>query len=226
MSNIIDHSEKIKVLAVGIGDTVTIEKDAHTPVNETRVHVTAAGISLGLGSTVLVQHHAILTLNGLGSLSLLGNIDIGDHGKVVLRGAISAGVLSSIDFVGHTGPAVLQIDTSNLNLPGAINGFGADDRINLMNLTATSFDYTANLLGGGGTITFFDGTSEVGQLGLTGNYSDANFAIEEYQYPSGASGTRLNFVPSGNAQQSAAAAFSPPEHFAADSMFGGTPAHF
>jgi hypothetical protein len=225
MPNVINHSEKIKVLSVGAGETVTIEKNAHSPHDEQYVHVTAAGISLGLGSSVLVQHHAILTLTGLGDLSLLGTIEIGDNGKVALRGAISAGVLSSIDFVGHAAPATLAINTSNFNLLGSISGFGVDDRINLAHLTATSADYTANLVGGGGTVTFFDGTSEVGQIGLTGTYSNANFAIQEYQYKNGGSGTVLTYVPNATAQPSASFGASPPEAFGTPPMFGHVAMH-
>ena len=219
MSNtVIDKSENVGVLSVGVGNSVTIEKDTNTPPGESQVFVGTDGIALGLGSTVLVQNYGVLNLQGVLNANLLGQIDIGDHGTLRLRGEVNANLLSSIHFVGHDATTALAIDPTKLTLGGSLNGFGLHDVVRMDHLVATSIDFTPYLLGGGGTVNFFDGSTEVAQLGFTGNYTAANFAIASYSFPSGDSGTALHFVPTGDAVSSggSAAALRAPteEHFA------------
>ena len=194
MSDIIDRSERVGMLNVGIGDSVIIEKDSGTPTHEKHVHVTATGISLGLGATVLVQHDGVLTLSGLADVNILGKIDIGNGGKVLLNGALNVGVLSNIDFTGHGERAVLAIDTNKLTAAGNINGFGVNDVIRLDHLGATSADFTQGLFGSG-VLTLYNGSTVVGQLGLEGTYNTNNFSVEEFTAKNGTTGTILQFVP-------------------------------
>jgi hypothetical protein len=194
MSDIIDRSERLGMLNVGIGDSVTIERDGGTPAHEKRVHVTAAGISLGLGSTVLVQHDATLALNGLADVGLLGKIEIGNGGKVLLNGTLNVGVLSNIDFTGHSEHTVLVIETTKLTAAGNIAGFGLNDVIRLDHLGVTSVDFTQGLLGSG-VLTLYDGSTEVGQLGLEGTYKTSDFSVHEFTAKNGTTGTVLGYVP-------------------------------
>jgi hypothetical protein len=194
MSDIIDRSERVGMLNVGIGDSVTIERDSGTPSHEKRVHVTATGISLGLGSTVLVQHDATLALNGLADVSILGKIDIGNGGKVLLNGALNVGVLSNIDFTGHGERAVLAIETTKLTAVGNIAGFGVNDVIRLDHLGFTAVEFTQGLLGSG-VLTLYNGSTEVGQIGLEGTYKTSDFSVQEFTAKNGTTGTVLGYVP-------------------------------
>ncbi len=195
MPTIIDKNEHVKNLTINALDTLTIEHDKGSPKNEKDIRVSANGISVGLGATVLIQHHASLTLTGLIAANVLGNIDIGNNGSLALKSSIGAGLLSNINFVATAGVARLVIDTSKVQITGNINGFGAHDNIQLLNLSAASAVWTQGLLNEGSLALYNSAGTEVGSLGLTGQYTTADFALKDFTGPGGHDSTRISFVP-------------------------------
>ena len=61
---------------------------------------------------------------------------------------------------------------------GTIAGFGANDRIDALSFAfgATSYNFVENGANTGGTLTLTDG-SQVAHIAMTGNYSNASFAL-------------------------------------------------
>jgi len=197
MPTIIDHSEHVAILTVTPGEDLIIEKDDGSPKHAEHTRVTATDISLGLGSTVTLQNQGILHLTGPVAANLLGTIDIGDGGKLSLSGPITGDTLSHVDFTGHDSTSILAIATSDHDLPGSIVGFGVNDQINLDNLVANSVDFMPNLTGTGGELVLYDGNQEVGKIGLTGDYTNANFALSAINSQNGVAGTTINYLSAG-----------------------------
>jgi hypothetical protein len=195
MTTIIDHNEHLQSLNVGLLQNITIEKDKGTPKREDEVHVTAATISLGLGSSVLIQDHGILTLTGLIVANVLGTIDIGNNGMLALNAAIGANLLSNINFVATDATARLIINTAAVNITGNVNGFGAHDVIQLNSLAASSAVWSPGLLGYGTLELYNAAGTQIGGLGMVGNYTSADFAIKEIKGPHGVEATRISFIP-------------------------------
>jgi hypothetical protein len=195
MSTIIDKSEKLQILTVDPLQALTIEHDGSTPKGEHQVRVSTKGIALGLGSSILIQHHAELILDGVVSADVLGTIDIGNNGRLFLNSSIGAGVLSTIQFTNTHGPAYLLINTAGVELTGNITGFGLHDTILLGNLGAVSASWTQGVLDSGTLALFNAAGTEVDAVGLNGEYTTANFAIKEAQGPHGTDTTRITFLP-------------------------------
>ncbi len=194
MGTIIDNDEHVKSLNLGVLQTLTIERDKGTLKGDHEVQVSAAGISLGLGSAILIQHHAELTLTGVISANVLGTIEIGDNGALALKSTIGVGLLSNIEFVASRGTARLVIDTTKVQLTGNIVGFGAHDVIQMTSMTATSEVWTQGLLGSGTLALYNAAGAEVGSLGLAGIYTSADFALKDFVGPDGNASTRIDFV--------------------------------
>ena len=194
MPTVIDQDEHVKNLTINALDTLTIEHDKGSPKGDKDIRVSANGISVGLGATVLIQHHASLTLTGLVAANVLGNIDIGNNGSLALKSSIGAGLLSNINFVATAGTARLVIDTSKVQITGNINGFGAHDNIQLLNMSAASAVWTQGLLNEGSLALYNAAGTEVGSLGLTGQYTTADFALKDFTGPDGHASTRIGFV--------------------------------
>jgi hypothetical protein len=194
MGTIIDNDEHVKSLNLGLLQTLTIEHDKGTLKGDPVVNVSAAGISLGIGSSILIQHHAELTLNGVISANVLGTIEIGDNGALALKSTIGVGLLSNIEFVATHGVARLVIDTTKVQLTGNIVGFGAHDNIQMTSMAATSEVWTQGLLGSGTLAMFNAAGTEVGALGLAGIYTSANFTLKDFVGPNGNESTKISFV--------------------------------
>ena len=194
MGTIIDNDEHVKNLNVGLLQTLTIERDKGTLKGDHEVNVSAAGISLGLGASILIQHHAELTLNGVISANVLGTIEIGDNGSLALKSAIGVGLLSNIEFVASRGVARLVIDTTKVQITGNIVGFGAHDNIQMTSMSATSEIWTQGLLGSGTLAMYNAAGTEVGSLGLAGIYTTADFALTDFVGPDGNASTKISFV--------------------------------
>jgi hypothetical protein len=194
MTTIIDQSEKVQLLALAPLETLIIERDSGTPQGEHEVRVSTKGIALGLGSTLLIQHHAELILDGVVSADVLGTIDIGNNGKLFLNSSIGIGLLSTIQFTNTHGNGYLLINTSKVDLSGNITGFGVHDTILLGQLGAVSETWTQGLLDSGTLALFNSAGTEVDSIGLNGEYTTANFAIKEAQNKHGSDVTRITFV--------------------------------
>jgi hypothetical protein len=225
MATIIDRNEHVSLLSVGALDTMTIEKDSGTPHKEAEVRVSASGISLGVGSSILIQNDAVLTLRALVAADVLGNIDIGNGGGLTLNSTIGAGVLSNINFVGHQETARLVINAANLNITGNINGFGVHDSIILGNIAATRESFVPGLLGYGTLVLYNAAGTQVGSLGLVGNYTSAEFDLLAYKTPNGGEATRITYVAPNTAVTPEGHGFAVPDAQEHGAMAGAASLH-
>ena len=218
MTTIIDHSEKLTLLTVAPTDALTIEHDKNTPKYEHEVRVSTKGIALGLGSTVLLQHHGELVLNGVVSADVLGTIDIGNNGKLYLNSSVGVGLLSNIQFTNNShGPAFLLINTASVSLTGNITGFGERDTMVLRGLGAVSASWTQGPLDSGTLALFNASGTLVDAIGLNGEYTTANFAVSEKRGAHGTDATRITFVAQGAGASAQAHGFTVPEAHSAAS---------
>jgi hypothetical protein len=212
MADIIDRNEHVKGLVVAPLETLTIEKNKGTPKREHKVHVSANGISLGLGSSVLIQDHALLSLTGVVAGNVLGTIDIGSNGALALNSDVGLGLLSNIAFTATQGTALLAINASKVNLSGNITGFGAHDAIRVNGVGATSAVWTQGLLGAG-TLTLYNSAgTEVSSIGLNGTYSSADFNLKDFAGKNGIEDTKITFVSPDENGFSSPEVASPPPH--------------
>jgi len=220
MATIIDKSEHI-ALNVDALDSVTIQHDKNTPDGTHQVRVSVKDLSLGLGATILVRHDAELILNGVVAANVLGTIDIGNGGKVFLNSTVGVGVLNDIHFNNTRGKAVLLINTSKVDLTGAITGFGPHDTILLGQVGAVSGVWTQGLLGTG-TLALYDaGGTEVSSIGLVGTYKTADFSVNDVLSSRGTYTTNVSFVPPSDPASAVSAA--QPVWNAAESFGGSMP---
>jgi hypothetical protein len=108
-----------------------------------------------------------------------GVLDIGKTGTVWLQAG--AAIAQSVDFLAGTG--LLELTHPNA-FTGTIDGFGGGDRIDLLNIAATSYSFA------GGVLTVKANGSTVARLDFQGSYAKADFALGS----DGHGGTNITFV--------------------------------
>jgi hypothetical protein len=191
---IIDQSETVTLLSVLPGEKLRIQHDMNTPVGTDQVRVSLKGITLGLGSSLFVHHNAEVILDSVLTVDLLGKLVIGGGGELFLNSAIGANILDKIRFRPSSEHAVLNINAANVQISGAVTGFGLHDTILIGNLGAASGMWHQTSATGG-TLDLFTGTGEqVGAINLNGKYSPGDFSVREIANPRGTATTNISFV--------------------------------
>ena len=146
-------------------------------------------------------NHALLTVSGATTNdgSILITTDTEELAGAV--GGTGSFSLSNANLLFDSSVAVGQTinetgaDELTLKHPrsfrGTISGFGTGDTIDAANflLSRTTFNYTPNSGGAGGTLTLHDGSLTANIL-MTGGYSNSNFTLA----PDGGTGTLVKFV--------------------------------
>lgn len=174
-------------LGVGVGDTLDIQGTPGAAPILANVSESIAGIS-ALTTTNIANADEVLT--GLVGISALSDFNIGANGQgsavgngtLELGSSIGLGLLDTINFDG-TGNKLVVDPGLNINLLGALNGFGAGDQIELKGVTATSATFTQNtgLLGSpapGGVVKLFDNGTLAGSIDLsTGTFASNAFQV-------------------------------------------------
>jgi hypothetical protein len=197
--NIIDHSETLAGLQISALSTTVIQQDAGSPAGQPVV-VQDDSLSLGVGSTVIVQHNATLVMDGPAQVGLLSQIEIGDSGTVVIGSPLSIDLLAGMQFIGSDATLAVMPSAEHSLLSGSssgqISGFAATDTIDLQGVTGVDHvAWTQNLLQsltGTGTLTLYNSTDHsIGKISLSGSYQTDNFHAAPV-----AGGTDITYVPS------------------------------
>jgi hypothetical protein len=95
-----------------------------------------------------------------------GTLEVGSTGTLSLLAGSGAG--QTVDFLAGTGLLELTQATA---FNGYIGGFGAGDKIDLVNTGETGFHYA------GGVLTVMDGSATVASLHFTGSYTTGSFTL-------------------------------------------------
>lgn len=156
-------------VTLGIGSTILVERNSASPLNDP-VNASFDTLSV-IGLTNVKVQHASLAIEGLANVNLLTNFSIGDGGKLDLSDTVGLNVASPITFAGAGGVLVLDRDV-NLSLLSGISGFN-DDVISFRDVpVATSASY-AN-----GVLSVYNGASQVASVALSGTFDASQLGVQ------------------------------------------------
>jgi hypothetical protein len=112
------------------------------------------------------------------AISGVGRLDVGAGGTLNLAAGSDAG--QTVDFLGN---ATLDLNAAD-TFAGHINGFGANDVIDLVNILADNKSFA------GGLLTLSEGATRVAHLDFNGAYSTSSFSLSTDHH----GGTLVHFV--------------------------------
>jgi hypothetical protein len=158
---VFDKSSTLTVITISEGTTTAILNLTGTDYNN--VTFTFSRDSVTQGGTQFVDPLAI------------------NSGSTLELQSASAESVSFINNAGNTGTLLLDDPIAFSGLIYGFTGTGTmSDAIDLKGITldsGTTWSYTENSAGTGGTLTFYEGTTVVDTINFVGSYTIANFAV-------------------------------------------------